>query len=74
MSIVACASVNCVAMSLAVNSALMVVAVAPARRMPWNATAKPELLGESRPTTSPTPIPRSARPAAKASIRVIRPR
>ena len=60
MSILACASVSCLAMSLAVNSALMVVAVAPARRMPWNATANAELLGDNNATTSPTPMPRSA--------------
>ena len=40
-------SVSCLATSLAVNSALMVVAVAPARRMPWNAIAKAELFGAS---------------------------
>ena len=61
-------AVNCLAMSLAVNSALMVVAVAPARRIPWNAMAKAELLGASRPTTSPTPIPRAASAPANASM------
>ena len=74
ISILACASVSCLAMSLAVNNALMVVAVAPARRMPWNATANAELLGECNPTTSPTPIPRSARAPAKASTRIARSR
>ena len=68
-SIVAFESVSCLAMSLAVNSALMGVAVAPERRMPWKATAKPELLGDSRPTTSPTPIPRPASAPANASMR-----
>ena len=56
-------------MSRAVNNALTVVAVAPARRIPWNAIAKPELLGDSSATTSPTPIPRAASPPANASIR-----
>jgi len=58
-------------MSLAVNSALMVVAVAPDRRMPWKATAKRELFGESRATTSPTPMPRPASAPANALIRPI---
>ena len=40
-------SVSCLAISLAVYSALIVVAVAPARRMPWNTVANAELLGES---------------------------
>ena len=44
-SILAFESVSCLAMSLAVNSALMVVAVAPARRMPWKATAKRGTVG-----------------------------
>ena len=70
-SILAFESINCLAMSLAVNNTLTVVAVAPARRMPWNATAKPELFGDNRPTTSPTPIPRSASAPAKASMRSI---
>jgi hypothetical protein len=47
MSTLAFESVSCLAMSLAVNSALIVVAVAPDRRMPWNATANAELLGAS---------------------------
>jgi hypothetical protein len=34
MSIIASASVSCLTMSLAVNRTLIVVAVAPARRMP----------------------------------------
>jgi hypothetical protein len=70
-SILAFESVNCLAMSLAVNSALMVVAVAPDRRMPWKATAKPELFGDSSPTTSPTPMPRPASAPANASMRPI---
>ena len=68
-SILAFESVSCLAMSLAVNSALMVVAVAPDRRMPWNATAKPELFGDRSPTTSPTPMPRPASAPANASMR-----
>ena len=47
-SILAFESVNCLAMSLAVNNALMVVAVAPARRMPWKATANAELFGDKQ--------------------------
>ena len=74
ISILACASVSCLAMSLAVNSALMVVAVAPARRMPWKATANAELLGDNNPTTSPTPMPRSASAPANASTRMARSR
>ena len=35
-------------MSLAVNRALIVVAVAPARRMPWKATANAELFGRQQ--------------------------
>ena len=68
-SIVARESVSCLAMSLAVNSALIVVAVAPARRMPWKAIANAELLGASSPTTSPTPMPRPASAPANASMR-----
>ena len=48
MSIVAFESVSCLTMSLAVNNTLIVVAVAPARRMPWKAIANAELLGASR--------------------------
>jgi hypothetical protein len=39
--------------------------------MPWKATAKPELFGDKRPTTSPTPMPRSASAPANASMRPI---
>ena len=53
-SILALESVSCLAMSLAVNNTLIVVAVAPARRMPWKAIANALLFGASRPTTSPT--------------------
>ena len=70
-NILAFESVSCLAMSLAVNNTLMVVAVAPERRMPWKATANAVLFGASRPTTSPTPIPRTAMAPAKASIREI---
>jgi hypothetical protein len=69
ISVLACESVSCLAMSLAVNNPLMVVAVAPARMMPSKAIAHAELLGASRPTTSPTPMPRSASAPANASTR-----
>ena len=63
---VAFAPVSCLAMSWAVNNALMVVAVAPARRMPWKATANDDEFGARRPTTSPAPAPRAASAPAVA--------
>ena len=70
-SILAFASISCLAMSLAVNKTLMVVAVAPARRMPWKATANAEPLGSSTPDPSPTPMPLPAIAPANPSMRPI---
>ena len=50
----------------------MVVAVAPARRMPWNAMMKAAVLGQCSATTSPGLMPRAASAPAKASIRARR--
>ncbi|VXB72337.1 hypothetical protein MICRO8M_50088 [Microbacterium sp. 8M] len=68
MSQAAEASLSWFAISSAVYSALIVVAVAPARRIPWNTVANAGTFGQSRPTASPTPIPRAARAPAKRSI------
>ena len=46
----------------------VVVAVPPARRIPWNTVANAGMLGDRMPTTSPTPIPRDANAPAAASI------
>ncbi|KAF0970818.1 hypothetical protein BPODLACK_01091 [Gordonia sp. YY1] len=70
-SIAAPESRSCLAISGAVKSALIVVAVAPARRMPWNTVANAGMFGDRMPTTSPTPIPRDASQPATASIWVM---
>ena len=55
------------ATSSAVASAGRVVAAAPARRMPWNATPNSGLFGACRATTCPGRTPRAARAPAVCS-------
>ena len=51
MSQVAPASRSCFSISPAVYSELIVVTIAPARRMPWNTVANAGTFGQSRPST-----------------------
>src|SRR6478735_2885208 len=66
MSHVAPASFSCFSISPGVYIELIVVTVAPARRMPWNTVANAGTLGHRRPTTVSRPTPRAASAPAKA--------
>jgi hypothetical protein len=67
MSQLAPASRSCFSISPAVYSELIVVTVAPARRMPWKTVANAGTFGQSRPSTVSVPTPRAASAPAKAS-------
>ncbi len=64
---VAPASRSCASISCAVYSELIVVTVAPRRRMPWKTVANAGMFGHSIATTVPGSTLRAARAPANAS-------